>query len=408
MRPILPVGLGVILLLAAGVYLGTRHQPSGSLLDEPANPFSIEASQPGWRIRFVDSQIPLRALKWLAPIQPGIMVAQVQTQSDRQQVAIFRDGAAAASFQVTRPQGVSEGFWRFAQLLDAWIAPDGSVVLLYRGEASSAEPALAMALEPGAPEPRWVHRGFYDRMSVGGGTESAVFLFGAKGPVQRLPLAGGVRRPIAKNIDLPPEVPELEDLLPTGAWTFLASTRNGLSAFLGTKGWSHFPAPEDKGVPCAGWRSSLAQAGRRFWWQPAPGKLVQVAQDGTLVADREVTGFAPEDALSRDAKLLRLLGADASGRLWFGLAVPIAQPGAVEDWAAYAAQGLGRVYRWNPDKEGLERLLWSQAWASLNPPPEVALGAPVLHPAAGTMLLEGSRAGWWLPLGALPFRNCAS
>ncbi|BDU73342.1 hypothetical protein [Mesoterricola silvestris] len=409
MRPILPVGLGVILLLAGGLYLGMRHQPSGSLLDEPANPFAVEPAQPGWRVKFVDSQIPLRALKWLPPRQAGILLAQVQTQSDRQQVAVFRDGASAGSFPVTRPQGVSEGFWRFAQLQDGWLAPDGAVVLLYRaGDAASSEPALAMALEAGAPEARWVHRGAYERMAVSGGPEPAVFLFGPKGPVQRLPLAGTARRPVAKDIELPPEVPELEDLLPTGPWTFLASSRNGLSAYLGTKGWTHFPAPEDRGVPCAGWRSALAHGGKRYWWQPAPGKIVQVAQDGTLVADRDVTGFAPEDALARDAKLLRLLGADASGRLWFGLATPAPQEAGLEDWPAYAAQGLGRVYRWNPDKETLERLLWSQAWASLNPPPEVALGAPVLHPGAGTMLLAGSRAGWWLPLESLPFRNCAS
>lgn len=408
MKRILSAGLGVVVLLAAGLYVGVRRQPSGSLLDEPANPFAIENAQPGWRVKFVDSQIPLRALKWLAPRQAGVLAAQVQTQNDRQQVAVFRDGAMAASFQVPRPQGVSEGFWRFAQLQDAWLAPDGAVVLLYKGaDPAGTEPALAMAMDPSAPEARWVHRGFYDRMAVGGGTEQAVFLFGAKGPIQRLPLAGGTRRPIAKDIELPPEVPEVEDLLPTGAWTFLASSRTGLSAFLGTRGWRHFPAPEDKGVPCAGWRSSLAQAGKRYWWQPAPGKLVQVAQDGTLVADREVTGFAPEDPQARDAKLLRLLGADAKGCLWFGLAMPAPQEGGVDDWPGYAAQGLGRVYRWNPDKEGLERLLWSQAWASLNPPPEVALGAPVLNPAAGTMLLEGSRAGWWLPLGALPFKNCA-
>jgi len=407
-RLILPAGLGILLLLGAGIYLGTRHQPSGSLLDEPAIPFAVDAAQPGWRVKFVDSQIPLRALRWLAPRQPGVLVAQVQTQSDRQQVAVFHEGTATASFQVARPQGVSEGFWRVAQLLDAWVAPDASLVLLYRGEASGAEPALAMALEPGGAEPRWVHRGFYLRMAVAGGPEGAVFLFGPKGPVQRLPLAAGARRPIAKEIELPPEVPEVEDLLPTGPWTFLAATRNGLSAFLGSKGWNHFPAPEDRGVPCTAWRSSLAQAGKRFWWQPAPGRIVQVAQDGTLVAEREVTGFAPEDALARDARLLRLLGADASGRLWFGLAAPVATPGSLEDWAAYTAQGLGRVYRWDPDKEALERLVWSQAWASLNPPPEVALGTPVLHPAAGTMFLEGSRAGWWLPLGSLPFRNCAS
>jgi hypothetical protein len=276
-------------------------------------------------------------------------------------------------------------------------------VLLYKaGDPGSAEAALCFALEPGAREPRWVHRGFYDHMAVGG--DQAIFLWGAKGPIQRLPLTGAGRRPVARELPLPAELPEVEDLLPTGAWTFLASSRTGLSAHLGTKGWVHYPAPEGAAVPVAAWHSALAQAGRRIWWQPAPGHLVQVAQDGSLIADREVTGFAPEDPLARDAKLLRLLGADGAGRLWFALATPSPQPAdAPEDWAAYTAQGLDRVYRWNPDKESLERLVWAQAWNALKPPPEMAAAAPALHPSSGTLLLEGNRAGWWLPLGALPF-----
>jgi hypothetical protein len=230
---------------------------------------------------------------------------------------------------------------------------------------------------------------------------------------------------VAKDIELPPEAQDLEDLLPTGAWTFLAATRAGLSAYQGSKGWTHYPGPEDKGVPCAGWKSRLAQGGRKIWWQPAPGRLVQVGQDGSLVADREITGFAPEDPQARDAGLLQLMGADATGRLWFSLATP-AGPSAVaapapgadavpaqgaegqpapEDWAAYAARGLDRAYRWNPDKEGgLERLDWRQAWAALKAPAEMGGAVPRVHPGAGSLLLEGNRAGWWLPLAALPFQ----
>jgi hypothetical protein len=77
---------------------------------------------------------------------------------------------------------------------------------------------------------------------------------------------------------------------------------------------------------------------------------------------------------------------------------------APEDWAAYAARGLERVYRWNPDKETLERLTWREAWTALKAPVDMAGGTVQVHPGAGTLVLEGNRAAWWLPLAALPFQ----
>lgn len=452
MKTGLVITAGILVALTGlGMWLGVRRQPAGSLLDEPYSSFTCEAAPPGWRVGLRDATLPLRAMKWLPPRQPGVLLVQVRTQSDRQEVGVFREGAAVEEFNVVRPQGVGEGFWRSAVLQDGFRAPEGTLVLLFESnDPASSEPSLAMALDPGTAEARWVHRGPYQRMAVGGaGDQMAVFLFGPVGPVQRLPLAGTVRRPVAKDIALPPEVPEVEDLLPTGAWTFLASTRKGLSAYLGAKGWTHYPAPEAPFVPCAPWRSSLAHSGKRTWWQPAPGHLVQVGPDGALVSDREVTGLA-DDPQALDAGLLRLLGADAAGCLWFDLAspatpvplptsVPPSVPASVPatapatasssppaqaaspdpattgaartvatatpaDWTAYAALGLDRVYRWNPDTERLERFAWSQAWAGLTPPPGISAGVRLVHPEAATLLVEGGRAGWWLPLGSLPFK----
>ena len=294
--------------LGAGLWLGMRRQPAGALLEEPAAAFTLEAAAPGQLARFVATQIALRALRWLPPRQDGVLVVQAQTQSDRQLLALFRAGAAPVEIPVARPQGVGEGFWRFAVLQDALVGPDGILLLLFRpGDPGSAESSLAMALDPGALEARWVHRGAYDRMALGGEPDPAVFLFGGKGPVQRLALGGTVRRPAAKDIELPAEVPEVEDLLPTGAGSFLVASRNGLSAFQGAKGWSHFPPPAEQGVPCANARGVLTRAGKRIWWQPAPGLLVQVGPDGATVADREVP-FPAEDPQARDARLLKLLG----------------------------------------------------------------------------------------------------
>jgi len=395
----LAIALPLLAVLCAGAWWGTRHGPAGSLLDEPVSPFALEPAPPGWRVHLNDSSIPLRALRWLPPTQEGVLVAQLQTQSDRQQLAVFRDGGTVSALQVGRPQGVGEGFWRFARLQDAHVAANGTVVLLYTGGATAQEPSLAMAVDPASPDARWAHRGPYTRMAVSGGAEPTVFLYGGKGPVQRLALAGAGRRPVSKDLELPAEVPAAEDLLPTGASSFLVCSAVGLSSYAPAKGWTHFPLPADHGLACAGWHPSLAQSGKRIWWQPAPGKLVQVGPDGATVTDLEVMGFAADDPQARDAQLLQLLGAAPSGRLWFGLAAPQ----AAADWTAYAALGLDRIYRWNPVDETLER----SSWYALKPPPDVPAGAPQLHPGAGSLLLEGARAGWWTPLKALPFAPVA-
>ena len=80
-------------------------------------------------------------------------------------------------------------------------------------------------------------------MTLGGaGKDAAVFLWGRTTPLQRMPLAlqkgekEGVApvRPGLKPYELPAEVGEISDLLPTGAWTFLVAHARGLSAFNGT------------------------------------------------------------------------------------------------------------------------------------------------------------------------------
>jgi hypothetical protein len=139
----------------------------------------------------------------------------------------------------------------------------------------------------------------------------------------------------------------------------------------------------------------------------------------------------PEDPFGRDARLLRVLGSDPDGWLWFSLASPVpaaqppvppeprikahdteAIPGAAEpapalDWGPYVAAGLDRLYRWLPARNTLERVDLKQAWPGLNPPAPVQLPAlgPLVVPAAGSLLAEGPRCAWWLPLKALPFQR---
>jgi hypothetical protein len=411
--------IAAVVMAALGALLAwmTRREPSGSLLDGPETAFSIGAASPGWRVSFDTATTPLRSLHFLPPRQPGFLVAQAETQSDRQRVAVFKDGGLAAEFLVGRPQGAGDGFWRFARLADARVLPDATFLLLYRpGDPSSTEPSLLLATGADGVA-RWVHRGAFDRLALTPGGDPAALLYGAPGRIERLPLQSGPH-PAPRVIEVPAELTTIEDLVATGPSTFLAAAPGTLWAYQDSKGWTSSPSPEAPSVPCESWHASLALAGRDVYWQPAPGRVVQVAQDGTLVAGHEITGMPDGDPQARDLRLMRLLGADAAGRLWFDLAQPMAQPSAMastppaggdealEDWGAYAGQGLDRVYRWTPGKATLERFAWSQAWKALAPPQGVAPGTPRLDPASGSFVLEGQGAGWWAPLASLPFAPC--
>jgi len=429
----------LIALLGGGLAWTLRRQPSAAPLDDPGQGFTVETRGAGRLVSFQDPQTPLRALRWLPPLAGGVLAAQELGQNDRQRVALFRDGQSPATLLVLKPLGVSEGFWRFATLRDALQAPGGTLLLLYlAGDPASPEPPLLVALDPASQQVRWSFRGAGDRLALTGAGE-AIYLYGGKAPIQRLtlapagPAAPGGPHPAPTSIDLPPGIQAVEGFLPTGSSSFLVSHPDGLSAYQPAGGWTHFPAPEERGVPCQDWRSTLAQAGKTIWWQAVPGRMLRVRPDGRPLTPWS-EALPPEDACARDAQLLRLLGPDPAGALWFALAVPAPAPvpppvpaaegapgpdaaaapapGPGEgDWAGYAAaQGLDRIYRWDPTGRKLERVSLIKAWAALNPPLALPPPAPAqaLAPAAGALLAEGNRSAWWLPLAALPLTPVAT
>lgn len=425
----------VALAAAAGVGWAVRRQPPRATLEDTASGFAVNASGAGRFIQYQDLRTPLRAFRWLPPLPGGVLVAQILGQNDRQRLAWFRDGADQGLVLVTKPVGISDGFWRFANLDAALPGPDGTLVLAYRAEpGSGSEPPVVLGLDPAGQQVRWWYRGDFERMALG--PDASLYLYAARGPVLRLALAKAAGAlAAAESLDPPAEVASLEALLPTGPGRLLVAHAGGLAAYRPGAGWITLPAPEPRGVPCQDWKPGLAQAGADFWWQPAPGGLVRVRADGRIGSAWQAQ--LPEgDPFAPDAQLLRLLGAAPDGSLWFDLASPAATapvapgaPAAPEpapapagpeaapapplpaeapvagvDWAAYRAQGLDRIYRWRPGSKGLERLALGQAWAALQPPPAVAPpGSRRLAPAAGALAAEGNRCAWWLPLSALPF-----
>ena len=326
------LGIVAVLLLALGLGLGTwrlaRREPPAAPPEDLSVPFAVQPAGPGQLIQYRDADVPLRALRWLPPMPGGTLAAQVLSQNDRQRVALFRDGRFTSFLLVLKPVGVNQGFWRFAVLADASLGPDGTLYLLYQaGDVGSTEPPLLVALDPASQQVRWTWRGTCARMALAPGPDPALFLYGGSSPVQRFALAGppGGTAPVPKSIDLPPEVAGIDQLLPTGSWSFLAVHRDGLSAYRGKGGWTHTAAPAAPAVPCQDCKPCLALVGRTLWWQPAPGTLFKVRLDGTVVAPWN--GQIPaDDPFARDESLLRLAGADPDGGLWFMLATPVYAP----------------------------------------------------------------------------------
>lgn len=442
MRKALILSAALLLVLgglgAGAAWMMRRPAHAGPPEDEGAQSIAVRAEGPGFLLEMQDGGLPLRNLRWIGPVAGGAVVAQVATQSDRQQVAVVKDGKSLGLFPVPRPAGIGEGLFNHAELGEAVYVEGDALVLLYRPLAGGeGEAVMVLALDLASRSLRWCHRAPGDRLALGGsGKDAAVFLWGRAAPVQRLPLAlqkgekEGVSpsRPGLKPYEKPDEVGELSDLLPTGAWTFLTAHTKGLSAYNGTaKGWNHLAAPPPNPLGFPEPKGALAQAGKRYWWQPEPGAVIPVAADGTPVAEAEPPVLTvPEPAL--DAPMLKLFGGDAEGRLWFTLSAPAlralpapkpAQEGepappppeapvftAAEllAWETHLRGDLGRIYVYDPAKKAMLRLAWAEAWRDLKAPegfprPAKAEG---LRPAAGGALFVADRGAWWLPLSALP------
>ena len=437
----------VVSLLISGLWWMTRRRPGGPPPENTLLAFKAERSGKGILLQYQDAQVPLRSLRWLSTSSDGLQFAQVINQSNRQQIAWFDHGVLQGFQIVPKPQGVRDGFFSFAELQDACLWPGDVAVLLYRAmDPASDELPLVLALDLNTQDIRWIHRAKGLRLiPTPGAKEGAVYLFGSKDPIVRLPITfqkteqpsrSGLRS-AAKSIELPPEVQEMGDLLPLGAWTFLVAHRGGLSTYLGVKGWTHQALPELAPVTFEDASPRLAR-GKNLWWQPQPGLLVQLHADGTQGPIWTPAELTTPEPFTQDSALLHLLGIDAAGRLWFNLAAPQAsipaaspsqpaEPAATQDAApaqtspeapasdlparlqAYASQGIARLYVWNPEDRILKRLAWKEAIAALQPPTGFSALArmPELHPESDGFLFPSGSAAWWLALESLPLGDPA-
>ncbi|MCM2250472.1 MAG: hypothetical protein NDI58_07940 [Geothrix sp.] len=431
-RPIAVLGAAILTLsLGASAWWLTRRTPGAPPQEEAVQPFRVGAVGAGRYIELQPPPAPLRNLRWTAPLPGGAGVAQILTQTGRQQVAIFLQGEPGPAFVLPPPAGAPDPFFQFAELVDAALAPGEALVLLYRGAGDSAAPPLVLAWDLRTQLIRWSHRAPGEHLALAPDRRS-VFLYGSGTAVHILDLAGHARKtgPQITTVDLHPALETISSLLPTGSRSFLVAHASGLSAWRNGE-WTHAPAPVSSPLGFARGLGKLAGNAKTGWWQPEPGTLIPLGPHGAQGAPRNLATLLP-DAESLDAGLLRLLGEDPDGQLWFGLARPAlpalapvpeplpdsaapepALPGlppaalpiqpSREAWDAHLRNGLDRLYCWKPGEGRMKVVTLPEAWKRLAPPPGLPCpgGEDGFRPESGALLCGGPERVWWLPLSAL-------
>ena len=435
-RPTLALGAALALALGSGAWWMSRRTPGVPPQEHSREPFRTTAAEPGILIDLQPPPAPLRSIHWAAPLPGGAAVVQILTQTGRQEVALFHQGVPGLAAWVPEPAGIPASFFQFADLADAALAPDDALVLLYRRAEDPASPGLVLAWDLRLQQIRWSQRAAGEHLALSPDRRS-VFLYGTGTPVSIFDLAlkAGSAKATAITLDVPAEAKAVSSLLPTGPRSFVAARDSGLSVWRdGT--WTHVPGPAPSPLGFARDLGRVAGDGKGGWWQPEPGVLIPVGHDGKAGEPRDLKALFPEPA-DLDADLLRLLGEEADGHLWFGLArpslpspapapapVPItpepADPSLAplpasappppappqpsrEAWEAHLAKGLDRIYRWKPGETRMKVVLLAEAWKRLSPPPGIPApsGSGDLRPEAGVVLCGGPDRVWWLPLKAL-------
>ncbi|MFZ1615258.1 MAG: hypothetical protein WAT51_13855 [Holophaga sp.] len=431
---------------ALGMWLLVRRGPvAGAPEDTPAS-FRVETFGGGLLYRHSDAQTPLRALRWLPPQADGIQALQVVTQNDRQRLVVFKEGKQITDLLIPRPAGVREGFFNFAELPEAIVLPDVAVLLYRSANPSAGELPLVVAHDLPSGMLRWVHRAAGEHLALAAATaDPAVYLWGPTSPVLRLPLGlqKGERvgstpfRATVAALDMPEEIKTVSAFASTGPGSFLLAHSAGLASLTNGKEWKHWPMPIQTQLHFSDNRSALAVS-KGFWWQPFPGKLLQVKADGTPIGT-EVNLQDPPDPWTKDRLLLKLRGTDPQGNLWFSLALPtmtsaVATPPSpspveasaeksdpaptteptsiseasrpladTEEWSTYLALGLERAYRWHPERRLLQPINLTGLWNKMAFPMGVnrPSALPDFQPASGSVLVESGSSAWSLPLETL-------
>jgi hypothetical protein len=422
------VGSLAFLLIASGVWWLAKRPQGAAQTAEADRPLFEVTAQGSGSVLQVNPPGPLRRLAWLRPLPGGRGLCFLSTQADQQILGLFRNGDLERSFPMPVPEGMDASYYRKATLQDAaFVGP--SLYLLMGDEDHPKEPALLLQLDPSTGALKAFQRGAGQRLAPFG---DRVLLYGPEVPALRVAFRG--KRAEAAAFELPPEIKAPEAMLAIDGEHLLVAHREGLSAYAEGAGWKHTPRPAREGLSFPAAHAVLVRAGKAFWWQPQPGQAFEVDAQGSVLRELDLAHLpGPESSLDLDRGLLALLGADAKGQLWFGLAAPDISKAAPapqasnpqeEGWtneapSAPAAAGalvlteetraaleahlkrpMDRIYRLSADGTGLAVLSWTERWPALQAPADLPRpqGDGALAPEGGAFLLGDGLKRWWLPL----------
>jgi len=412
-RLVVSLALLAALLTGGAAYLA-RRRPAAPPEETEAPPFHSQEAGAALLLRYVDETAPLRALRWLPPSAGGHQAVQITTQTDRQRVALFENGSIAGIWTISRPDRVGEGFFRFAELVEA-IPAEGTLILFYRAAAGSRpEASLVLALDRMDGSVRWAQRSSGAKCSLQPGSDgpASLWCFGPGSAPQRIDLKTGQA---SSPLTLPAEIQSPGPLVATRAGLLLMAHGQGLSVRnRGT--WLHH-APLLEAQPTRQTSSSfspaVATSASRLWWHARPDLLVPVKPDGSLGEPLTLTLPEPWD---HDVQRFHLLGADLDGHLWFDLmdgpksALSASETGwqdegtpSPETAPVALVSNAPRVYRFDPTQRRFDQCRLDQAWKALQIPIDAPGSFEGLSPAGGAWgltLPDGGRL--WIPLTRLP------
>lgn len=374
------------------------------------------------------SDQPLRSVRFLPALEDGEVLAQVLTQTGDQLIAHFKEGQFKGTTRLPTPDGAPPAFFQFARLQDAASMDDGSLLLLYTDGTGGGGAPWLVNVDMATQAIRWARKASGAHIEMEPGNRSCLLWDG-----HTLARASWGKKPSLVAITLPPNISVLDAVESMPRGRILLAHPGGLAIQSGGA-WTLTPLPEPAELAFPGAPGALAPSGKTVFWQPRPGQLSQIGSDGSITS-LDLSKLSLPQGRERDSALLRLLGSDVRGRLWFILATPdfsvaphpsvTQQPSAAlqataamaggtsvpdpnpatfdpSSWMDYMKGGLDRAYVWDPTTSSPQLIDWKAKWASLAPPPDFTLPLPRnVQPEGNALLLDLDTRAWWLPLDRL-------
>lgn len=418
---------------AVGLYTLARRERGQAPTTGPITGALFTASPAGAGALFqlhAAADQPLRGVRFLPALPDGEVLAQVLTQTGDQLVGRFSEGKFVGTSRLQVPDDAPQAFFRFANLEDATVLSDHTLLLLYTDGTGGGSAPWLVAMSPDGAT-RWSVKGTGTHIALEPSGKSCLLWDAAN--LGRVTWTGAAS---FKSLPLPDGVSVLDAVLPLAGGRMMLTHPGGLAVLTGGA-WTLTPLPDPNDLSFPGSLGVLAAAGDAVYWQPRPGQLAKAEPDGTISPIQLSQLAAPADRV-KDLDLLRLVGADTRGRLWFRLATPdltvaphavvpvVAEPPSPAlaaaaaltsssaaptpepeapapfdpaPWMDYLKGGLDRVYVWDPKANALTLIDWKARWAALGAPSDFTLPLPrSLQPQGGALLLDLDTRAWWLPL----------